>query len=126
MAGAASHGGPDGDHVTLKEGDTAWLRSPCLGLCDQAPAALLTVAGPEPVERLFGNLDAAKATRILAGDFSPTTEPRLRLPQAGDPSLRLLRRVDVADPGSLDAYRAHGGYEALRTRDRPRTRGRDS
>jgi NADH-quinone oxidoreductase subunit F len=115
VAGAASHGGPEGDHVTLKEGDTAWLRSPCLGLCDQAPAALLTVAGPEPVERLFGNLDAPKATRILEGDLSPTTEPRGRLPQAGDPSLRLLRRVDMADPGSLDAYRAHGGYDALRT-----------
>ncbi|HEX6132007.1 MAG TPA: NADH-ubiquinone oxidoreductase-F iron-sulfur binding region domain-containing protein, partial [Actinomycetota bacterium] len=28
--------------------------------------------------------------------------------------LRLLRRVGVVDPGSLDDYRAHGGYEALR------------
>ena len=26
---------------------TAWLRSPCLGLCDQAPAALLTQAGDD-------------------------------------------------------------------------------
>ena len=28
--------------------------------------------------------------------------------------LRLLRRVGVVDPTSLDDYRAHGGYEALR------------
>ena len=28
--------------------------------------------------------------------------------------LRLLRRVGVVDPASLDDYRAHGGYEALR------------
>jgi NADH-quinone oxidoreductase subunit F len=28
--------------------------------------------------------------------------------------LRLLRRVGVVDPTSLDAYRAHGGYAALR------------
>jgi NADH-quinone oxidoreductase subunit F len=28
--------------------------------------------------------------------------------------LRLLRRVGLADPGSLDSYRSHGGYEALR------------
>ena len=28
--------------------------------------------------------------------------------------LHLLRRVGVVDPTSLDAYRAHGGYAALR------------
>jgi NADH-quinone oxidoreductase subunit F len=112
--GPAYHHGPDGDHVALGDDDSAWLRSPCLGLCDQAPAALLTVAGPEPVERLFGNVDAAEASRILAGDLSPSLEPRGHLPQAGDSSLRLLRRVDRIDPTSLDEYRAHGGYEALR------------
>jgi NADH-quinone oxidoreductase subunit F len=37
------------------------------------------------------------------------------VPQAGDPQLRLLRRVGVVDPLSLDDYRAHGGYAALRT-----------
>lgn len=36
-----------------------------------------------------------------------------RLPQAGDPGLRLLRRIGAADPTSLESYRAHGGYEAL-------------
>ncbi len=112
--GPAYHHGPEGDHVTIAETDAVWLRSPCLGLCDQAPAALLTVAGQQPVERLFGNLDSAKAARVLGGDPSPSTEPHPRLPQAGDPSLRLLRRVDVTDPTSLDQYRAHGGYEALR------------
>jgi len=112
--GPAYHHGPDGDHVTLGDDDSAWLRSPCLGLCDQAPAALLTVAGPEPVERLFGKLDAAEASRILAGDLSPSLEPRGRLPQVGDATLRLLSRVDLIDPTSLDEYRAQGGYEALR------------
>jgi len=112
--GPAHHHGPDGDHVTLGDDDSAWLRSPCLGLCDQAPAALLTVAGPEPIERLFGKLDAAEASRILGGDLSPSLEPRGRLPQVGDPSLRLLRRVDLIDPTSLDEYRSQGGYEALR------------
>ena len=29
----------------------------------------------------------------------------------GDPSLRLLRRMGVADPTSIDSYRAHGGYD---------------
>ena len=36
------------------------------------------------------------------------------VPQAGDPKLRLLRRVGVVDPTSIDSYRAHGGYAALR------------
>ncbi len=40
--------------------------------------------------------------------------PAPALPQAGDPALRLLRRVGVVDPASLDDYRAHGGYASLR------------
>ena len=35
-------------------------------------------------------------------------------PQSGRSGLRLIRRVGVVDPGDLDDYRAHGGYEALR------------
>ncbi|WP_119582731.1 complex I 51 kDa subunit family protein, partial [Streptomyces europaeiscabiei] len=38
----------------------------------------------------------------------------MAVPQAGDPSLTLLGRVGVVDPSSLDDYRAHGGYAALR------------
>ena len=35
------------------------------------------------------------------------------VPQAGQPGLRLLARVGVVDPTSLDDYRAHGGFRAL-------------
>jgi NADH-quinone oxidoreductase subunit F len=70
--------------------------SPCLGLCERAPAALRTIAGSEPREIQL-----------------PETGPPL--PQAGEPGLRLLRRIAAGvDPESLDAYRAHGGYAALR------------
>ena len=31
-------------------GGCTWLRSPCLGQCDRAPAAMLTVAGEHPTE----------------------------------------------------------------------------
>jgi NADH-quinone oxidoreductase subunit F len=113
--GPAYHHGPEGDHVAFGENDAVWLRSPCLGLCDQAPAAFVTVAGAKPLERLFGHADLAGLQRLLAGELAASLEPRGRLPQAGDPSLRLLRRVDVIDPTSLDEYRAHGGYESLRT-----------
>ena len=110
-AGPAYHA-PHGNHHAIPA--SGWMRSPCLGLCDQAPAALLTEAGEKPVERLFGEVDAATLVQVLNGDLAPTARPRLRLPQAGDQRLRILRRVDVIDPASLDQYRAHGGYEALR------------
>jgi NADH-quinone oxidoreductase subunit F len=69
--------------------------SPCLGLCERAPASLRTIAGDEPRELQL-----------------PEAGPPL--PQLGDPGLRLLRRIGVADPESLDSYRAHDGYAALR------------
>jgi NADH-quinone oxidoreductase subunit F len=75
---------------------------------------LLTAAGEHPVERLFGNATAAAISKVMKGDLVPTTTPRPRIPQAGDPSLRILRRVDVIDAASLDDYKAHGGYDALR------------
>jgi NADH-quinone oxidoreductase subunit F len=111
QVGPAVHA-PNGDHHKIPE--SGWLRSPCLGLCEQAPAALLTAAGEEPVERLFGAVEAGSLAKVLKGDLAPTARPRLTIPQAGDPSLRILRRVDVIDPTSLDEYRAHGGYESLR------------
>jgi NADH-quinone oxidoreductase subunit F len=112
--GPAYHHGPEGEHHAIPEDGAVWLRSPCLGLCDQAPAALLTIAGEAPVERLFGNVTAAQAAQVLSGNLTPSEAPHPRLPQAGDPSLRLLRRVDSIDPESLDSYRANGGYQALR------------
>jgi NADH-quinone oxidoreductase subunit F len=70
--------------------------SPCLGLCERAPASLRTIAGESPREIQL-----------------PETGPPL--PQAGEPGLRLLRRIGAGlDPGSLDSYRSHGGYSALR------------
>ncbi len=93
-----------------------WLRSPCLGLCERAPAALLTCAGERPIEAGFGPVTAAKVIEalknpqtIVGGAAAPA-----RLPQFGDPGLRLLRRVGHVDPTSLDDYRAHGGFAALR------------
>jgi NADH-quinone oxidoreductase subunit F len=90
-----------------------WMRSPCLGLCEQAPAAMLAVAGARPFERSWGHATADSVTRAL--DRRQVADPpRIVLPQAGSPGLRLLRRVGVVDPTSLDDYRAHGGYAALR------------
>ncbi|HEX7668758.1 MAG TPA: NADH-ubiquinone oxidoreductase-F iron-sulfur binding region domain-containing protein, partial [Polyangiaceae bacterium] len=93
--------------------ERTWMRSPCLGMCEKAPAALLIAAGAPPFERAWGPATAAQITQSLERR-SIANAPRTVLPQAGSPDLRLLRRVGVVDPTSLDDYRAHGGYEALR------------
>jgi len=68
--------------------------SPCLGLCERAPAKYRTVAGEHPREEQI---------------------PAESLPLPQKDGLRLLRRIaDGVDPTSLDAYVAAGGFEALR------------
>jgi NADH-quinone oxidoreductase subunit F len=101
--------GPEGADA----GGATWLRSPCLGQCDRAPAALLTEAGDAPVERELTNVDAEGVKAIMAG-ATPPPPPSTTPPQAGQPGLRLLGRIGAVDPESLDDYRAHGGYDALR------------
>jgi NADH-quinone oxidoreductase subunit F len=101
--------GPEnGDHA-----GTTWLRSPCLGQCDRAPAALLVESGNEPGERELTAVDAEGLLDLIRGDTPPA--PISTVPcQAGQGGLRLLGRIGVVDPESLDNYRAHGGYAALR------------
>ena len=70
-------------------------RSPCLGQCERAPARFVQgLGGPD---------------RVPADEVAVD----LRIPQQGDPSLRLLARVGVVDPTSLDSYRGAGGYAAF-------------
>jgi NADH-quinone oxidoreductase subunit F len=91
-------------------------RSPCLGLCERAPAALAIRAG-DPV-RTAVSAPATVHDAVLAASApdSAQEEPpaALAVPQAGQDGLMLLHRVGVVDPASLDDYRAHGGYAALR------------
>jgi NADH-quinone oxidoreductase subunit F len=91
-------------------------RSPCLGLCERAPAALAIRAG-DPV-RTAVSAPATVGEAVLAAsapDSAPEEPPAASaVPQAGQDGLMLLHRVGVVDPASLDDYRAHGGYTALR------------
>ncbi|MEV6084822.1 NAD(P)H-dependent oxidoreductase subunit E [Streptomyces parvulus] len=133
-------------------------RSPCLGLCERAPAALAIRAGHPPSgdisarpafedeavqadsggpgvaaprvgtgkgrrmrEPRYATAVTAPATPEAAitaattpEDAPPEPAPALAVPQTGDPTLTLLRRIGTTDPTSLDAYRAAGGYTALR------------
>ncbi len=96
---------------------SGWLRSPCLGLCERAPAALAFEAGDPATERVHApaTIDDVVGT-VERGLPDEDTEPPAEdaVPQAGDSDLVLLRRIGVVDPASLDSYRAQGGYAALR------------
>jgi NADH-quinone oxidoreductase subunit F len=103
--------GPEGE--AARDGQVGWSRSPCLALCDVAPAALVTRAGESSSIGGVGPVDAAGiVARLDAGD-PVAARPASPLAQAGSGALRLLRRVGVVDPSSLDDYRSHGGYRAL-------------
>lgn len=113
------HLGPPGssnaqNHVT-------WLRSPCLGLCERAPAALISAAGESPRERVVAPATSSSIQSTLRDAESgrmpavpDTLDAKVSVPQSGSPQLNLLRRIGKADPSSLDDYLRLGGYEALR------------
>jgi NADH-quinone oxidoreductase subunit F len=90
-----------------------WLESPCLGLCERAPAALVSVAGEHQREHQLAPAGLSGIERALDGEPPPAPPPP-PVPQAGQGGLRLLRRVGRVDPESIDDYRAHGGFAALR------------
>ncbi|MCC5476373.1 NADH-ubiquinone oxidoreductase-F iron-sulfur binding region domain-containing protein [Streptomyces barringtoniae] len=91
-------------------------RSPCLGLCERAPATLAVRAGDPVRTAVAAPATVDEAVRAAAAPDSAPEEPEavMAVPQAGRDDLVLLRRVGVVDPASLDDYRAHGGYTALR------------
>jgi NADH-quinone oxidoreductase subunit F len=98
-------------------GNAMWQPSPCLGVCERAPAALVTEAGGPSRDAV---IERATATSIAAAITNgidavvPESPVAAAVPQAGDGTLVLLGRVGLVDPHSLDDYRAHGGYRALR------------
>ena len=97
------------------DGSATWLRSPCLGQCDRAPAALRDGRGRAARgARARAGRRRARCSRRSTAARSPNADPVTPLPQSGEDSLRLLARVGRVDPTSLDDYRAQGGYAALR------------
>ena len=131
--------GPAGEPA--RDGSVTWLRSPCLGVCERAPAAMLTVAGEATMRETVAPIDAAGVVKRLeaavasghgaadgaaraakgaagaangaAGSASFRAAVLASVPQAGEPQLQLLRRAGIVDPTSLDDYLANRGYQAL-------------
>lgn len=77
----------------LRAAGTPVHASPCLGQCERPIAQFIQ--------------GRAKPDQVIA-DREPYT-----LPQAGQPGLRLLKRIGRVDPTSLESYIAAGGYSAL-------------
>jgi NADH-quinone oxidoreductase subunit F len=108
----------------------AWKRSPCLGQCERAPAALVIEAGQSPksfavapvrsIDIAAGAVGEAQARQRAASKGEAQARQRAaskndRPPERLDkPSLQLLRRIGRIDPTSLQAYRADAGYTALK------------
>lgn len=106
--------GPSGG--AAGNGGQAWVRSPCLGLCERAPAVLLTSAGEEPEFRVLAPATAQGTVAGLRGGgprFTDGHPVAASVPQAGDPALRLLHRCGSPASGDLESYRETGGLKAL-------------
>ena len=94
----------DGHHVKA---------SPCLGQCERGPAVMVQRTGREDVTVTSVDGGPVGVAEVAAAIGSGASTPSVTLPQVGDPGLRLLARVGIVDPTSLEDYRAHGGYRAL-------------
>jgi NADH-quinone oxidoreductase subunit F len=90
----------------------AWYRSPCLGLCERAPAVMVEHAGLRYSHGRITSATDSTVRDVLGGAEPPAYEVAgLSQPRS---EVSLLRRVGDADPSSFDSYRAAGGYRALR------------
>src|SRR6187455_2232733 len=65
IAQLEEHFGGEGE--LSDDGSTTWYRSPCLGQCDRAPAALVADAGDKPRERTLAPTTAAAVLDVLEG-----------------------------------------------------------
>jgi NADH-quinone oxidoreductase subunit F len=97
--------GADDLCASLDEEGTAYERSPCLGQCDRAPAAMFHQPGVG-----YGNAAPVTAESVSTPVFDELP-PGMLHQNVSD--LTLLRRIGTVDPNSLDAYVQSGGFEAL-------------
>jgi NADH-quinone oxidoreductase subunit F len=115
--------GPAGS--ACSNGRAIWLRSQCLGLCERAPATLITSAGEKSAERVLAPAEA-EAVQLLVEDAVQGRMPaepdvlnvQISVPQAAKKAdaapLRLLRRYSEGGAPTLEAYQRLGGYDGLR------------
>ena len=94
-----------------------WKHSPCLGVCERAPAAMAVEAGDPPHEHVMGPATLDEIVLALNDGPAPLAAeapPAMAVPQAGQEGLMLLKRVGQVDPESIDDYVAKDGYAGLK------------
>jgi NADH-quinone oxidoreductase subunit F len=119
--GPAHSHGPKSDHAQIDPAATVWMRSPCLGLCDRAPAALGQIGhGDRSSDGAIGGLTPEGAVnhvkgmrRLLAVDDPTFVGWATSDPTPIGPPLMLLGRANRVNPSSLASYQSAGGYVAL-------------
>ncbi|HJS71684.1 MAG TPA: NADH-ubiquinone oxidoreductase-F iron-sulfur binding region domain-containing protein [Acidimicrobiia bacterium] len=90
----------------LDAAGTAYHRSPCLGQCDRAPAAMFHRPGTG-----YGNAAPVNGRSVGTPVFEELPPGFIHQDRS---DLTLLRRIDVVDPSSIDSYLGEGGFQALR------------
>ncbi|MBX5467741.1 MAG: NAD(P)H-dependent oxidoreductase subunit E [Firmicutes bacterium] len=103
--------GPAGSAPESSE--VGWHRSPCLGRCAEGPAVYVQRLGAAGGGARW---DAAQTAEewlqaVATGMAVTSAVPIRRRPGLPQP---LTGRIGRIPPDSLDAYRRHGGYQALR------------
>ena len=92
------------------DGGPKVVRSPCLGMCDAAPAVLFQEAGEGAVSHVVAPAAPDQIVELVRGGGTLVPPAALAPRHGGE---RLLRRVGSVDPASLHDYRASGGYAGL-------------
>jgi NADH-quinone oxidoreductase subunit F len=106
-------------------GGAIWLRSQCLGLCERAPAALVSSAGERPAERVLAPASAEAVRSLIENAIqgrlpadSDNLNVNVSVPQASPHTesspLRLLHRLNQGGASTLGAFQSFGGYQGLR------------
>ena len=110
---------PSHNEVAVDPDGVTWMRSPCLGMCDRAPAAFVQIAQPgAPAEGLFGHIEVGfheYVTTVLPEAVKRRNNAVISEGTHGaERRIRLLRRIDTnLHGGTVDEYRSTGGFAAL-------------
>lgn len=95
-------------------GISLWKRSPCLGLCDQAPAALFQNAGADKNDYSLAPANVEGLLLGLQGEVAPEKNSNFAMPKPIENALALTGRIGKADPMDVDDYHSKGGFASLR------------
>ena len=106
-------------------GRALWFRSQCLGLCERAPAVLVTSAGEASRKRVLAPASANTVHTVVNDaiggrlpDEPDVLDARTSVPQSAhslDPfPTPLLHRIEQGGAPTLKSYQRLGGYKGLR------------